>query len=588
MSDVRISSVKFKNFKTLNNYSISLTETNMLVGANNAGKSTIISAFRILDVALRRARRLKAERVPLPDGKTGPGHRIPDQLISVSLENVATDYNNEDSTIAFRLTNKNWLYLFFPNEGGCILHWESAGPLITTPTKFKNAFPISIQIVPVLGPLEHEETYVSEDTVKNSLNTHKACRHFRNYWHHFKDDWDKFSEMIATTWPGMSMSMPELDVGSKILRMFVAEERIDREVYWSGFGFQIWCQLLTHLSRADEASIVVIDEPEIYLHPDIQRQLLSILRGLDSDVLLATHSVEIMGEADPSEILLVSKGSKVAKRLKDIEGVQVAVEELGSAQNITLSHLARTKKIVFVEGMSDYKTIRRFAKNLGYTDLASGNDLTAFESSGFSSWERIKAFAWGLKSTVDTKMKLFAIYDRDYYCQEEIEVILTDLRQELTAAHIHDRKEMENYFLVIPVLQRVLEKQINSRARRAGEASNAIKGIEEYIEQITSNLKIDAQSQYIGKRLGYHQGKKEDTSTISRSAIENFERMWSDINLRMHVVPGKTTLRILRNAIQADYSVNITDVQIIDEFKPCEIPQDLNELIMNLDIFRRS
>ncbi len=369
--------------------------------------------------------------------------------------------------------------------------------------------------------------------------------------------------------------------------MFVAEERIDREVYWAGFGFQIWCQLLTHLSRADEASIVVIDEPEIYLHPDVQRQLLSILRALNSDVLLATHSVEIMGEADPSEILLVSKGLKLARRLRDIEGVQLAVEELGSAQNITLSHLARTKKILFVEGVSDYKTIRRFAKNLGFSELASGNDLTAFESGGFSSWEKIKAFAWGIKNTIDASMKLFAVYDRDYYCEEEIESILFGLRSELTAAHIHGRKEMENYLLVIPVLQRVLEKRVHLRGRRAGEAVVLDKGVVEYLEEVTASLKIDAQSQYIGRRLSYYQGRKEDTSTISKIAIEAFEEMWVDINSRMRVVPGKTTLRLLRNAIQTDYNVNMTDVQIIDEFRMSEVPDDLRELIVNLDLFAK-
>lgn len=588
MSEVRISSVKFTNFKALSNYSISLSETNILVGANNAGKSTIISAFRILDVALRKARRLKAERVPLPSGGVGFGHRVPEQQISVSLENVTTNYNNDDSRIEFRLTNKNKLFLFFPNEGGCILHWESNGALITTPLKFKSAFPINIQVVPVLGPLEHEEPYVTEETVKNSLNTHRACRHFRNYWYYFKENWEEFSEMISTTWPNMSMSKPELDVGNKKLSMFVAEERIDREVYWAGFGFQIWCQLLTHLSRASEASIVVIDEPEIYLHPDIQRQLLSILRALDADVLLATHSVEIMGEADPSEILLVSKGSKSAKRLKDIEGVQFAVEELGSAQNITLSHLARTKKILFVEGMSDYKTLRRFAKNLGMADLASGNDLTAFESGGFSSWEKIKSFAWGIKNTIDATMKLFAVYDRDYYCQEEIETILSSLRSELTYAHIHDRKEMENYLLCIPVLDRVLAKQVEARGRRSGETAGTLRGIEEYLQEITTKLKVDAQSQYIGRRLGYHQGKKYDTSTISKAAIEAFENIWADINIRMFIVPGKTTLRLLRDAIQTEYSVNMTDVQIIDEFKHSEIPDDIGNLIKNLEAFRKS
>lgn len=586
MSEVRLSSIKFTNFKALRNYSVSLGETNILVGPNNAGKSTVISAFRILEVALRKAKRLKAERVPLPNGSTGFGHKVPEQQISVSLENVATDYNSEDSKIEFRLTNRNKLFLFFPNEGGCILHWENEGAGVNTPGRFRSAFPISIQVVPVLGPLEHEESYVNEDTVKNSLNTHRACRHFRNYWHYFNEGWDHFSEMISSTWPGMEISRPELDIPNRKLSMFVSEDRIDREVYWAGFGFQIWCQLLTHLSRSDEASIVIIDEPEIYLHPDVQRQLLGILRGIEADVLLATHSVEIMGEADPSEILLVSKGSRSAKRLKDIEGVQVALESLGSTQNVTLTHLARTKKIIFVEGMGDYKTVRRFAKNIGLNDLSSGNDLTAFESGGFSSWEKIKSFAWGVKNTIDADMKLFAIYDRDYYCQEEIDEILESLQAELTHAHIHQRKEIENYLLVIPVLDRVLSNQVSLRKRRSGEAIEIKKGISEYLEEITNNLKVDAQSQYIAKRISHHQGKGIDTGTISRDAIEVFEKLWGNIDSRMEVVPGKTTLRLLRSAIQEDYNVNLSDVKIIDEFKLEEIPEDLRKLIDDMESFR--
>lgn len=586
MSEVKISSIKFTNFKALRNYSVSLNETNILVGPNNAGKSTVISAFRILDVALRKARRLKAERVPLPNGNTGFGHRVPEQQISVSLENVATDYNEEDSKIEFRLTNRNKLFLFFPNDGGCILHWENQGSSVNSPGKFRNAFPVNIQVVPVLGPLEHQEAYVNEDTVKNSLNTHRACRHFRNYWHYFDDGWDGFYEMISHTWPGMVIRKPELDIPNRKLSMFVSEERIDREVYWAGFGFQIWCQLLTHLSRSSEASIIIIDEPEIYLHPDVQRQLLSILRSLNADVLLATHSVEIMGEADPSEILLVNKGSRSAKRLKDVEGVQVALESLGSTQNVTLTHLARTKKIVFVEGVSDYKSVRRFAKNLGFNDLASGNDLTAFESGGFSSWERIRSFAWGVKNTIDAKMKLFAIYDRDYYCQEEINLILEGLKAELSHAHIHQRKEMENYFLVIPVLERVLAKQLESRKRRSGEEVNIKNGIADYLIEITGGLKVESQSQYIAKRISHHQGKGLDTGTISRQAIETFEDQWSDLNRRMEVVPGKTTLRLLRGYIQEEYKVNLTDVQIIDEFRTEEIPDDLLQLIEKLEAFR--
>ena len=587
MTTISITSIRFTNFKCLRNYTVSLSTVNILVGPNNAGKSTVLSALRLLEVALRRAKSKNAERIRLPDGTLGYGHHIPTNHLSVSLENVATNYNSDDSRIDFRLSNRNRLVLHFPSDGGCNLFWEVPGPPVTTAGRFRSEFPITVQVVPVLGPLEHNEPYVSEDTVKESLNTHRASRHFRNYWHYFPEGWDAFSEMVAKTWPGMSIKKPEIDVPNRQLSMFVAEDRIDREVYWAGFGFQVWCQLLTHISRASDSTLLAIDEPEIYLHPDVQRQLLTILRQLSCDVLLATHSVEIIGEADPSELLLVQKGKQSAQRLRDVEGMQLAITAIGSAQNVTLAHLARTKKIVFVEGDNDFKTLRRFARALGFDELSTGNDLTPFESGGFSSWEKVKSFAWGAKRTIDANLKIFAIYDRDYYCDEEILAIENDLKKELTDAQILARKEMENYLLNIDILQRVLDKQLDAKSKRTGIVTNASKSIEQYLAEITAEKRLDAQAQYVAKNLEFHKSSGKDNSTLSKHAFQEFEKKWSDMRTRMCIVPGKIVLRSLRDAVQTDLGVNLTDIQIIDEHQRDEIPSDLMALLARLDAFRR-
>lgn len=587
MTSISITSIRFTNFKCLRNYTVSLSSVNILVGPNNAGKSTVLSALRLLEVALRRAKSKNAERIHLPDGTFGYGHHIPTNHLSVSLENVATNYNNNDSQIEFRLSNRNRLVLHFPSDGGCNLFWEVSGPPVTTAGRFRSAFPITVQVVPVLGPLEHNEPYINEETVKESLNTHRASRHFRNYWHYFPEGWEAFSEMVAQTWPGMSIKKPEIDVPNRQLSMYVAEERIDREVYWAGFGFQVWCQLLTHISRASDSTLLAIDEPEIYLHPDVQRQLLTILRQLSCDVLLATHSVEIIGEADPSELLLVQKGKQSAQRLRDVEGMQLAITAIGSAQNVTLAHLARTKKIVFVEGDNDFKTLRRFAKVLGFDQLSTGNDLTPFESGGFSSWEKVKSFAWGAKRTIDANLKIFAIYDRDYYCDEEILAIENDLKRELTDAQILVRKEMENYLLNIDVLQRVLDKQLDAKSTRTGIVTKASKSIEQYLTEIAAESRLDAQAQYVAKKLDFHKGSGKDNSTLSKSAFQEFENRWSDMRTRMCIVPGKIVLRSLRDAVRTDLGVNLTDIQIIDEHQRHEIPSDLTALISRLEAFRR-
>jgi energy-coupling factor transporter ATP-binding protein EcfA2 len=586
MNAIRISSIRFHNFKSLQSFSISLHEINILAGANNSGKSTVISAIRILEIALRKARSKNAAQIKLPGDRCGWGHRINIDQSGVSLENVSTNYNDQDSWIDFRISNGNLLGLYFPPDGGCVLYWETTGPLPVTAGKFAAAFPLEIRVVPVLGPLEHNEPHVLEDTVVKALATHRASRHFRNYWRYNPAGWDEFASLVAKTWPGMEINKPELDSSSRTLAMFAAEDRILREVYWSGFGFQIWCQLLTHVASAQNCTLLAIDEPEIYLHPDVQRQLLGILRDVGADVLLATHSVEILGEADPSEILLIDKRRNSALRLKDIEGVQAAISAIGSVQNVTLAHLARTRKILFVEGMDDFKTIRRFAKRLEMDELAGGLGITPFESGGFSSWERVKSYAWGVKSTIDSKIRIYAIYDRDYYCSEEISAISGKLGEELSGVRFLERKEMENYLLDVNVLTRLVDKQLEARKRRTGSAGALSRPLIRILDDISDRFRVEVYGQRLAKELEYRRSGGLDVSTVAQDFMRRFEEEWRSLDSRLKIVPGKQVLRALRDAVQNEAGISLTLIQIVDEYRTEEIPADMKDLVATLDVFR--
>lgn len=463
---ISITSLRFSNFKAFGEYSVSLSSANILVGPNNSGKSTVIGSFRLLEAAMRVARSKSPDFLLLGDVRL-LGHRISEGSIPISVENIHTNYEDVDTRIEYRFSNGNRIYINFPRDGGCVLSWDVPGALIKSPSAFRKAFPFSVQVVPVLGPIEHEEIIVTDETVRRSLGTPRASRHFRNFWYKNPEGFEDFKVMLERTWSDMSIKRPEVPsmVDGKIV-MFCSESRIDREIYWAGFGFQIWCQLLTHLYRSSNYDLVVIDEPEVYLHPDLQRQLLGIIRDIGSEFVLATHSTEIIGDADPSEILLVDKNKRSARRIKDVEGVQQALYALGSVQNITLMQLARNKKVLFVEGMGDYRVIRRFAKKLGYDELAAATDITAFESGGFSSWERVRSLAWGLTNTLGTEIKIAAVYDHDYWCAEEIAETKAELERHLEFAHIHGRKEIENYLLDVDVLERVVAGLVRDKSRK--------------------------------------------------------------------------------------------------------------------------
>jgi hypothetical protein len=251
------------------------------------------------------------------------------------------------SSMSLSIDNGNELRLEFYDNHQCILTFDSLQRTSTT-SEFKQNFPAIIYSFPTLGPLEEEEELLTDKYVQESIGTRRSHRMLRNIWYRWPHIFPIFRDLVERTWDGMSISPPELDTTYPAkLTMFCKEGRVDREVFWAGFGFQVWLQILTHLANSAPADVLVIDEPEIYLHPDLQHKLFHLLKATDKQIILATHSAEMVNEAEHEEVILVNKTRKLANRVTDIEGLQEALFSIGSAQNIHLARLSRGKKILF-------------------------------------------------------------------------------------------------------------------------------------------------------------------------------------------------------------------------------------------------
>lgn len=238
--------VEFERFKAFKKFTLHLRHFNILVGPNNAGKSTVLVAFRILAAAMRKANSRSAKLLRGPTA-TVYGHAIDLSSISVAEENIF--YNYDDSlpaTVTFTLANNNQLVLYFPEQGVCFLIPEAHGALVKSPSNFRSHFNCSIGFVPILGPIEHVEHLYEKEAARQALFNYQAARNFRNIWYHFPEKFDDFRSALNLSWPGMDVEQPSVDRSHERprLHMFCPEERIPREIFWAGFGFQVWCQML--------------------------------------------------------------------------------------------------------------------------------------------------------------------------------------------------------------------------------------------------------------------------------------------------------------------------------------------------------
>lgn len=555
---------------------------NVLVGPNNAGKSTILDAFRAMAASHRHACR----RVPSPifvNGSTVVGYDVPMSNFPISLANVHSDYQTDQETsVTFTLENGNKLQLRFYDNARCVMSILEAKQRTASTAQYRKHFPISIYPFPTLGPLEEEEPLLTDDYVRQSEDTRRAHRMFRNIWYRRPEQFSAFEELVAKTWEGMSIFKPELDLTyPPKLSMFCKEGRIDREVHWAGFGFQVWLQILTHLTGASADNVLVVDEPEIYLHPDLQRRLFQLLKASNKQVILATHSAEIVNEADHEDVVLVNRTRKTAARVSDADSLQEALNSIGSAQNIHLARLTKGRRILFLEG-DDYRLLRRLASQFGFNSIADDVLITVVPIGGFSQSKRIQDTAWAFEKILKANISIAAVLDRDFRCPEEIDELLKDGRAAAPHFHILGSKEIENYLLSPFAIAKAIDHKLKERK---SSATILPSDVSDMLEGIIANQKSDLLGQYVSNRVRYFATRSaKDASTVVKEAIQNLDSDW--ISRKVAICSGKKTFASLNSRLQQDFGISITSNQVISHLRSNDVG-DLINVLIDLDEFAR-
>ena len=171
-------SVRFDNFKGLKEYTVTLKKMNVLVGPNNAGKSTILDGFRALSAAVKFANRRNPSALSVR-GRIVTGWDVPWSQIPISAANIHSDYRDDvETSITFTLTSGRKLRLSFYENARVILSIEDNLQTIRSASEFRRHLHITINSIPTLGPLEEDEHLLSDEYVdrwRGSEDCHTGC-----------------------------------------------------------------------------------------------------------------------------------------------------------------------------------------------------------------------------------------------------------------------------------------------------------------------------------------------------------------------------------------------------------------------------
>ena len=562
-----------ENFKPFREYEVEFLDFNLLVGKNNMGKSTIVDALRLISLEANYRRRRVPREIPRRIfGKRVTGYELDLETLPFSITNVHHQYTDADCRINAEFGSGAEIHVVFTSTPRqCFLAVGEDGGFLAREEAIRNTLKdISMAVLPPVAAFEETEVLLDEKYVREWFGTHRSPRHFRNIWHYDPRDFERFQEVLRTTWPGVDISLPEHVPEDNSLAMYFTEDRITREISWAGHGMQVWMQLLTYLTKMREFSSLVLDEPEIFLHSDLQRKLVEVLRGMNVQTVVATHSVDIINESPPGSIIIVDKGERVGRRLESVAEVQRAVSSLGSVQNIQILNLIRSRFLLCVEGDDD-RLLRAFEQAAGRSFLTS-RQLAVVSLKGESNWRRLRDLNWIWHNSLGEQIRTFVVLDRDYRTDAEVTELEQALVEAIVGVHVWSKKEVENYLLVPDVLRRCLKSEI-ARRRLSAECPS-VRGVETKLMELADQYKEDVRSQMLSHVLRERRPTGEDPSTTIRSFNARFDLRWGTRN-RFDLVPGKELLSDLNTWLQESFVFSTTPVRIAGHFQSSEVDPEV-------------
>jgi len=326
------------------------------------------------------------------------------------------------------------------------------------------------------------------------------------------------------------------------IRCFFKEGRFDRELCWAGQGLQVWFQIVAHLVRLRYTAILVLDEPEINLHPEKQNDLIRLLREYHSgSVIVATHSVELMNNVSVSHILHVEKSRSQPriKATKDRAYLDVVRSRIGSNFNLIASQFEVFDRIIFTEDTFDFNILMAFAESLGRR-ISSFN----IPLHGFSEYRKAFFYREAYELLIGRDVPYSMLLDRDYYP----EAYLNTVRQEMTKGGIHTTftpgKEIENCFLLPSVLRKIFPKELWDDFQTFWDNVFETEHLDCYGSFLTLHAK------FITPRL--------DTKSVTTRYTPVFNKIWNDHAMRHLIICGKKALQSVRGFYRERCGKNLT------------------------------
>jgi hypothetical protein len=576
-SKAHVTRMSLRCFKCFRSFDVTLPAETAILGPNNAGKSSLVSCLRSAATMLRHAKNRRPNKRVM-DGTTLAWVYFLDQMrLDLEEDNLHFDLMEEEARFAVTFATGWRLVAVWPPRDAAFFYLAHASlPPIQDPSVARRLLP-NLVTIPPLHPLEPFEPLLAADTVLKSRYGRLSSRHFRNRLLLMRgvgpdsSAFEGFRRFVATWLPEIALEPPSLVTrqdGSMVVPLFYTGGRMTREISWVGDGTQIFLQILLHIYTNDDADTLVLDEPDIYLHPDLQRRLLRLLTECDLQTIVTTHSSEIALEVPHTASVWVDRSQSKAVRAPSESELEDLTEYLGTQFSLRIARLLRTKLALFVEG-DDIDILRAFARPRSGDPLRTEHGLTVVPLEGEANRVRTLGFAWLAEKFLQRSVRGIVLLDRDWKTDEDVLALEREFGNAGITLHVWERHELESYVLYSPALARYLDLDVDLVEQMLDSESGAdrdsiLRSMFEYRRQQTSQ-------------------RGRDPGGLLKACQADLQAWWSEPEERVAKVPAKELIRRLNEALEPLGTRHLSAVNVAKSMSTPEIPGELRAVFRSID-----
>ena len=441
-NDPVLERIRVEGFKRVQDVSLSLANVNILVGANGSGKSSVLQALHLACCVMRQAAKVGDTSSTITTEEL-------DYLPTENYETLGhgTNWGNTQSSPNTKVT------LSFLNEEN-----SSVGAHCTLRSARNSGISITGSISPELQQLRRKEKFFSayipgisglpnKEERRSRKVLLKACSYgdsniiLRNallLLKEHKQDKEKGRENIRLIekWIGeiicpIVIHVNHDDDSDLYISCDLQINGKRKPIELAGTGYvqliQIFCYILLF-----DPSLLLIDEPDIHLYPEIQEKLVSVLGRIASErnikILLATHSPFIVRGAPADANVYWLKDGVEESRDRDLIEATLGWGAFGKSIIIA----SEDKDTILLRAIiSQWPEIDRkiaFLPGSGYKNLLSPEQ------------------ARELTKTLGGKFKLLVHRDRDSLTDKEVEFLQESYRNSGAELWLPQESDIESYF----------------------------------------------------------------------------------------------------------------------------------------------